>query len=49
MTTENYQAIYDDLLKTEPLNPIVLPHTYDDNVNLRKNVENMYRYLLRSA
>ena len=49
MTTENYQAIYDDLLETKPLNPIVLPHTYDNNVNLRKNVENMYRYLLRSA
>ena len=49
MTAGHYQAIYDDLLETEPINPIVLPSTYEDNVDLYKNVENMYRYLLRSA
>lgn len=49
MTTGHYQAIYEDLLETEPLNPIVLPSTYEDNVDLFKNVKNMYGYLLRSA
>ena len=49
MTAGHYQAIYDDLLETEPINPIVLPSTYENNVDLYKNVENMYRYLLRSA
>src|SRR5688572_21264608 len=28
---------------------IVLPNTYDDNIDLLQNVKNMYRYLLRSS
>ena len=49
MTSAHYQKIYDDLLETEPLQPLVLPNTYDENVDLFKNVKNMYGYLLRSA
>jgi hypothetical protein len=49
MTSAYYQTIYDDLTETEPLHPMVLPNTYEENVNLLKNVKNMYGYLLRSA
>ncbi|HVH96339.1 MAG TPA: hypothetical protein VM682_05300 [Bacillus sp. (in: firmicutes)] len=49
MTSTYYQIIYDDLLETEPLQPIVIPSTYEEDVDLFKNVKNMYGYLLRSA
>jgi hypothetical protein len=49
MTSAHYQAIHDDLLETLPLNPIVLPNTYNENIDLFKNVKNMYGYLVRSA
>src|ERR1044072_6305224 len=47
--TVHYQVIYDDLYETDPAQPIVLPDTYDDNLELLQNVKNMYRYLLRSS
>ena len=40
-----YLPLFSDLLETNPVNPFVLPDPYNEEMDLRSNVEEFYRQL----
>jgi hypothetical protein len=40
-----YLNIFSDLLETDPSDPFLLPDPYDDNLDIKSNIETFYRLI----
>ncbi len=45
MAQQYYLNIFSDLLETDPIDPIISPDPYDNDLNMRTNIETFYRLI----
>ena len=45
MAQQYYLNIFSDLLETDPIDPIISPDPYDNDLNMRINIETFYRLI----
>ena len=45
MAQQYYLNIFLDLLETDPIDPIISPDPYDNDLNMRTNIETFYRLI----
>ena len=45
MAQQYYLNIFSDLLETDPIDPIISPDPYDNDLNMRTNIETFYHLI----